>query len=274
MALRLRWLDATTLPVDASMIRPDRLAGLSAAGVAVLASRVGNSPCVLGDLFAITEIPGEPDVVGLEGDLCHLRDLGAGMESGRLVVRGDVGPRLGQEMKGGVIDLEGKAGPWAGAGMAGGLFRIKGAAGAYLGAAVPGQRRGMRDGMILVEGPVGEMAGLAMRRGLIAVAGPMGGGAGHGIVAGTIVCLGPVGRPLGMGMKRGSIVLADPAGSRPELLPTFEPAGDFRPSWLSVYWRRLAELGFPAPEGLGGRDWTRWNGDRVSGGQGEILTAL
>lgn len=274
MGFRLRWLEATHLPVDGSAIRPDLLAGRRPDDLAGKTVRVGNVAEPLGKLFEISELAGEEAVLILEGDLSHVRDLGAGMTGGRMVVRGDVGPRLAVRMSGGEIEVDGRVGPWAFAEMAGGIARIRGQAGDYLGAALPESRRGMRDGLILVEGSVGEEAGLAMRRGLIAVTGALGGGVGHDLIAGTILGFGPAGRPIGPGMKRGSIVLRDVQGTRAEVFPTFELAGEFRPTWLSLYLQRLKEMGFPVPEGWGDGGWERWNGDLARGGQGEVLIGV
>jgi formylmethanofuran dehydrogenase subunit C len=131
----------------------------------------------------------------------------------------------------------------------------------------------MRDGIILVEGDVGDEAGHAMRRGLLAVAGEIGQGSGHAMIAGTILGFGPMRRPIGPGMKRGSIVARDPSGPAAEVFPTFAPAGVFRPTWLTTYLMRLTELGFPVPPCWGDAPWMRWNGDVSCGGKGEVLTA-
>lgn len=269
MPLTLRWTDATTLPVSSDALRPDALAGLGPAEAAALPARVGRDTASLGDLFHI-EGTCEDGAILLEGDLRHVRAIGAGMASGSLTIRGDVGPRLGSGMSGGSIALFGSAPSWAGSEMKGGLLHIRGSAGDFLGAAEPGSRRGMRDGLILVEGAVGTDAGLSMRRGLIAVAGPSGDGLGRALIAGTIVALGPVGRLLGSGMKRGTLALLDPPGDF-EPSPTFAPAGRFRFPFLAIYVKFLRDRGFPVPDGLEDRPFERYNGDLLDGGKGEIL---
>ena len=101
--------------------------------------------------------------------------------------------------------------------------------GNYLGAAYPGSRMGMREGVILVEGSVGDETGLAMRRGLIAIAGAAGDGLGRAMIAGSIFSFDRVGRCVGAGMKRGTLAfygLPDP--TRPDLLPTFAASGRSR----------------------------------------------
>ncbi|RUL84315.1 formylmethanofuran dehydrogenase subunit C [Tautonia sociabilis] len=269
MPLLMTWTASTSLPVESDALRPDVIAGRSAEEVAGLPARVGKETVPLGDLFRIEGEGGDGHLI-LEGDLAHVRRIGAGMASGRLTIRGDVGPHLGAEMLGGTIELTGAASSWAGAEMRGGLIRIRGAAGDALGAAYPGSRRGMRDGEILVEGPVGRDAGLAMRRGLIAVSGPASDGLGRGMIAGSILAFGRVGRLVGAGMKRGTIALFDPGPSF-EPSPTFAASGSFAMPVLTILLRHLLDRGFPVPAGLEGASVSRYNGDLLDRGQGEIL---
>lgn len=273
MPLTLRWRGATTLPVRAGSIRPDLLAAMPASRVSELPLGVGNDWAEAGELFSIDGDASDDATVVVEGDLAHVRDLGRGMMSGHLIVVGDIGPYAGAEMTGGLLELRGLAGPWAAAEMAGGTFRITGGASDYLAAPLPGGRHGLGDGLILVDGPVGDYAGLSMRRGLIAVAGTLGDAAGQGMIAGSIFGFGSIGRPLGAGMKRGSIVQFDPDGTRAETLPTFEPSGSFQAPWVEVYLRQLTALNFPVPPQAFGRRWARFGGDTLTGGRGEILLA-
>ncbi len=271
MPLTLRWKDATRLPVEAEALRPDALAGLSAADVAKLRLPVGNASAEVGDLFALDGDPADRCLV-LEGDLSPVRALGAGMATGVLRVVGDVGPRLGLGMLGGEIAVEGSAGDWAGADMRGGTLRIAGDAGDGLGSALPGARVGIREGVILVAGRAGEDAGLAMRRGLIAVGHGAGPGFGRSLVAGSLLAFGPVAGLAGMGMKRGTIALfAQPDPAEPGLLPTFAPSGRDRPPFLTIYLRQLRAWGFDVPEAVFSGGLARYNGDRADRGQGEIL---
>ena len=234
-------------------------------------ARVGREEVAIGDLFRV-EGDGSDGHLVLEGDLSHVRGIGEGMASGRLTVRGDAGPRLGAGMSRGSIELTGSASSWVGAEMSGGLIRILGSAGDALGSALPGSRKGMRDGMILVDGAVGRDAGLAMRRGLIAVGGASGDGLGRGMIAGSIFAFGPVGLLAGAGMKRGTLALFDP-GPGYEPSPTFAQAGAFRFPFLALYLKELRSRGFPAPPGLEGGQFERYNGDRLEDGKGEILVS-
>ena len=269
MPLTLRFNETSSLPIESESLRPDRLAGLSEAEVASRPARIGREAVTLGDLFRI-ERKGNDDRLVLEGDLSHARGIGAGMASGRMTVVGGGGPHLGAGMSGGEIEVNGDAGPWAGAEMRGGLIQIKGDAGDLLGAAYPGSVRGMRDGMILVEGSVGRDVGLALRRGVIAVGGASGEGLGRGMIAGSVFAFGAVGPLAGSGMKRGTLACVDP-GSSYLPSPTFAGAGRHRFPFVTLFLRAIRDRGFPVPDGLEGREWERYNGDLLEGGRGELL---
>jgi formylmethanofuran dehydrogenase subunit C len=268
MPLRLLWSGSTTLPVEAEGLRPDALAALAPAEVARLRLPVGNATAELGELFRV-EGDGADGLLAFEGDLRHVRRLGAAMASGTLTVRGDAGPHLGAGMTGGTIEVVGSVGDWAGAGMRGGTLRLRGRAGDHLGAAEPGGRLGMRDGVILVEGEVGAEAGRALRRGLIAVAGRAGDGLGRAMIAGSVFAFGPIGRRAGAGMKRGTLALF--GADAPELLPSFLPGGRYRPPFVTLYLRRLRAWGFPVPDPAFAGVFGQFRGDVVERGQGEVL---
>src|SRR5687768_13248144 len=119
MPLALRWKSATALPVEADGLRPDALGTLAAAEVARRPTPLGNAEVETGDLFRV-EGDGSDGHLILEGDLRHVRRIGAAQASGRLTVLGDAGPYLGVGMTGGTIVVDGSAGDWAGASMRGG----------------------------------------------------------------------------------------------------------------------------------------------------------
>jgi len=150
-------------------------------------------------------------------------------------------------------------------------LRVRGAAGDDLGGAEPGARVGMREGVILVDGPIGDGAGLAMRRGLIAVSGRAGADLGRDMVAGSIFAFGPVGPRAGAGMKRGTLALFGLDGDRPgDWPPTFRPSGRYRPPIATVYLRHLRERGFPVPDRAFAGTFRRYNGDLIARGRAEI----
>ena len=83
-----------------------------------------------------------------------------------------------------------------------------------------------------------------MRRGLVAVGGSCGDAAGFGMIAGTILVFGTLRRIRpGAGMRRGTIGLFGP--DPPGLLPTFRPAGRFRPLFLRLDRARAGSPGLP-----------------------------
>ncbi len=265
MPLVLRWLGATTAPVDGSVLQPDRLVGVDLARLPI---RVGNRMAVLGDLCVI-EGDGADGSIVVEGDLRSVHGVGSGMTGGRISIRGDVGHRLGVAMTGGEIEVVGSVGRGAGADLSGGTIRIKGDAGDDLGAALPGSRIGMRGGLILVDGNAGPGVGTALRRGIIAISGSAGSGVGRGLIAGSIFVGGAVGPGLALGMKRGTVALtAAPADFDPG--PTFEPSGSYRPPVATIFLKQLRDWGFPVADHAFAPPFRRYNGDRGVAGQGEI----
>ncbi len=192
--------------VLAAPLIPELLRGLNASAVAALLLRCGGETVAVGDLFEVSGAGSEEEALVLGGDLRGFDWIGAGMASGELEVRGDVGA-------------------WAGAEMSGGVLRILGDAGARLGSAYPGTRVGMTGGEIVVTGDAGEEAGAGMRRGLVAVGGRTGNGAGLRMLAGTVISLGGIGDEAGLGNKRGSIA----SGRTLEPLPSYAYATRFRP---------------------------------------------
>jgi formylmethanofuran dehydrogenase subunit C len=265
VTLTLALREAPAAPVRAEALRPDRLAGLSRAEIERLELWHGNRPAAVGELFAVSG--GGAQDVRVDGDLGRVAGLGAGMAGGRLTLSGAAGPHVGAGMRDGEIVVEGDVGDWAGAEMRGGRLVVRGSAGRRLGGAYAGTRAGMRGGEILVHGDAGEEAGAGLRRGLIAVAGRTGPAAGLRALAGTIVALGTLGVHPGAAMLRGSIVAMTGVG----LLPTYARACTYHPPFLRLCLRRLRELGLPVTdEQIEGR-YTRWSGDGLELGRGEIL---
>ena len=272
MPLILTWKNSTHVPIEGDILRPDAFAGRSVESVSRTLIRVGNAEAELGDLFTITGNSSEDSALLLEGDLRPVKRIGRGMAGGSIHVRGACGEGLGQAMHAGSITVDGSVGDSAGMAMRGGFLHVRGSAGDNLGGCEPGARLGMRDGVILVEGPIGRDAGLAMRRGLIAATGDCGDNPGRGMIAGSIFLFGDAStRHPGLGMKRGTIAIFG-TGS-PRLGPGFAPSGNDRPTFLTIYLKRLRDLGCPVPESAFAEDLARYNGDRAEGGQGEILIA-
>ncbi len=265
MSLTLSLHTAPTVPLEAEVICPDRLAGLTASQVAALAVHHGNEQARVGDFFHVTG-NGDGDI-RLEGDLSRVKFIGTGMSGGRMVVEGNVGLHLGTGMSGGEILVQGDASDWVGPDMSGGRIIIKGNAGHMVGSAYRGSAVGIHGGEIIIHGNAGNEVGSAMRNGLIAIGGDCGDFTGVNMLAGTILVLGELGWRTGAGMKRGSIVSMHNA----ELLPTFSYACTYQPAFLRLYLFHLQSLGLPVNEAQINGQYQRWSGDAVELNRGEIL---
>ena len=265
-AVRLRFKASTTLPVDARVLAPDRLAGMPGAELAAIELLVGNRHVPLAELAEITA--GDAQELVIEGSFGTLDRLGHGMAAGLLQIYGDAGAYLGQDMAGGRIELFGSAGIYAAAQMRGGTIHIVANAGDFLGAALPGDSTGMAEGIVLVGGDAGDRVGDRMRRGLIAVHGRLGDFAAARMIGGTILGRHGCGTDPGYAMRRGSLIV----GRAPEhLLATFADNGVNELPWLRLLGRQLASL--EPPFELPGRHLRRWTGCASVGGKGEILIA-
>jgi formylmethanofuran dehydrogenase subunit C len=267
MPLTMAYKLKTRVPVELEGVTPDRLLGKSLGEIERLEAYHGNQKVALGDLF---EVGGDSadGQIHLEGDLSGVHFIGRGMINGEIFVHGNAGRHVGEEMIGGRIRVEGHAGDWLGAEMGGGLIEVTGSAGNRVGASLPGGKRGMTDGTILIAGAAGDEVGASMRRGLIGIGGACGDAAGFGMIAGTILVFGRCGRRVGAGMKRGTIGLFGEEASR--LLPTFRPAGTFRPVFLRLIARELARLRFAFDPGVIEAELSLFHGDLIALGKGEV----
>jgi formylmethanofuran dehydrogenase subunit C len=171
-------------------------------------------------------------------------------------------------MDGGRIKVDGNVGDFAGCEMHGGLIQVAGNAGNRIAAAYPGSKKGMTDGTILIGGDVGSEVGASMRRGTVVVGGSCNDGLGFNMIAGSILVFGSCGARPGAGMRRGTIGLF---GSEPTtLLPTFRAAGRFRPLFLRLLFRELANQAFPVDRALLDAELLLSHGDLVALGKGEV----
>ncbi len=265
MGLELTLKTSPEVPLEAECLTPERVEGLDAEAAAALPLQYGNQKATLGDFFAI-ETHGSEEL-RLVGDLGRVKLIGAGMTRGRIVVEGNAGMHLGAAMAGGEIVVEGNAGDWVGPEMRGGRIVIKGDAGHAVGSAYRGSRIGMKGGRILVHGKAGNEVGNTMRNGLIAIGGDCGDFAGVNMLAGTIVVFGALGIRAGAGMKRGTVVAL--GGAEP--LPTFTYACAYRPDFLRLYFRELADEGLAIEPAHLTALYQRWSGDAVELNRGELL---
>jgi formylmethanofuran dehydrogenase subunit C len=253
------------LPLEAEVLSPDIIRGLSRDEIRKLPVFLGNRQYLLSDFF---DVEGEKsNRLELHGNLAQVKWIGRGMSGGTVLVHGNAGMHLGGEMKGGSITVNGNAGDWVGAEMTGGFISIRGNAGGQIGAAYRGSLKGMRGGMILIEGTAGMEIGMRMRRGLICIGDRAGDFTGLQMLGGTIILCGRPGLRTGAWMSRGTIVALEP----PKLLPTFQYACTYEPGFLLLLLKQLRDLGVPLPE----QEWNvpvlRYTGDTSGLGKGEIL---
>jgi len=257
--------DQPPVPLEAELLSPDATAGLNNEGIRALSVRLGKRQCRLDDFFTVE---GElSDELEIRGDASRVKWIGQGMTRGRISIHGNAGMHLGARMKGGAIDVSGNAADWIGAEMSGGRIRIGGNAGGQVGAAYRGGRTGMTDGTILIEGTAGLEVGMRMKRGLIAIGGLVRDFAGLQMKGGTIVMRSGAEIRTGAWMVRGTIVSLKPIA----LLPTFSYASTYNPTFLRLYARHLAALGFIIPFDDRDGAYLRYTGDAAIPGKGEIL---
>lgn len=265
MTLKLTLHTAPDVPLETPCLNPDSLSGLTADDVARQQVMHGNQSVTVGDFFSVEGSAN--GVLTIEGDMSRVKYIGAQMRSGSIVINGNVGAHLGSGMGGGEITVNGNAGDWVAPEMSGGRINIKGDAGHMVGSAHRGSAAGIAGGEIIVHGNVRNETGHAMRNGLIVVGGTSGDFTGVDMLAGTIVVLGEMGTRTGAGMKRGSIVSMQAA----EMLPTFEYACIFKPTFLRVLLLHLKTIGLDIRADQINGQYKRWCGDAVELNRGEIL---
>jgi formylmethanofuran dehydrogenase subunit C len=253
------------VPLEAEVLSPDVIAPLTSDAIRALPIFLGKRRCRLDDFFAVEGEAG--DELEIRGDASKVKWIGRAMTRGRITIHGNAGMHLGAYMKGGAIEVDSNASDWVGAEMTGGLIHIRGNAGGQVGAAYRGSLAGMRDGMILIEGTAGLEVGMRMKRGVIAVKGRVRDFAGLQMKGGTIFLLGGAEIRTGAWMFRGTIVSLAPI----PLLSTFAYCCTYDPTFLQVYAKRLASLGFAVPHDVREGAYRRYVGDVSVPGKGEIL---
>jgi formylmethanofuran dehydrogenase subunit C len=259
--LTLTLKEPPAVPLEAEGLSPDVLATLAHAEVRAVPVLHGKRQLRLDDFF---EVAGDgSDDIEIRGDCTKVKWVGRGMTRGRVRVVGNAGMHLGAHMTGGSIEVAGHASDWVGGEMSGGTIHVRGNAGGQLGCAYRGGMSGMSGGTILVEGSAGIELGMRMKRGLIAVRGPVRDFAGLQMKGGTIVLMSGAELRTGAWMTRGTIISLKPL----RLLPTFAFACAYQPTFLGVYAKHLAALGFVLPVGT----YHRYSGDAAVPGKGEIL---
>ena len=254
-----------SVPLEAETLSPDVMAELDHAAIRALPVFLGKRQLRLDDFF---EVEGEAsDEIKIKGDAAKVKWIGHRMTRGRITVEGNAGMHLGAHMKGGAIEVSGNASDWIGAEMTDGLIRVGGNAGGQIGAAYRGSMAGMKGGTILIGGTAGLEVGMRMKRGTILIAGLVRDFAGLQMKGGTIFLLAGAEIRTGAWMIRGTIVSLTPL----KLLPTFSYACDCDPTFLRLYARHLAGLGYSIPHEAGNGSYRLYGGDACVPGKGEIL---
>lgn len=258
---------AEPLAIDLAGIVPERVAPMGLAEIVRLPVRADGHACELGELF---HAEGDAADLAIEcrGDFSRVHRVAAEMTCGVVRIAGGVGRHAGEAMSGGRLEITGDAGDWLACELAGGDVRVDGNAGDNVAAALPGSTMGMRGGRVIVAGSVGHLVASRLRRGVVAVGGGCGEGAGFELRAGTVLIGGAVGSQPGLGMRRGSVIaLTD----RPRPPASFRQGAAWRPPFLSLLLRSLAEAGFTPARGFPPGNWRQWHGDTLAGGRGELL---
>lgn len=254
-----------TVPLEAEAVTPDAFVNMSNEQIRASLVYHGKRHCRLDDFFEVT---GEfSDQIEMHGDLQRVKMIGKGMSRGQIRVHGSVGMHLGAAMRGGQIEVTGDAGDWIGAEMSNGFIHVNGNGGGQIGAAYRGSLRGMTNGTIIVGGTAGLEVGMRMRRGTIVVGGKVRDFCGLQMKGGTIVLMSGAEIRTGAWMIRGTILSLKPL----PLMPTFAPSGNYNPTFINLYARKLSAHGIMLPGNPSTGTWSRHCGDSSIPGKGEIL---
>ncbi len=264
----LHWKKQPPGLIDATVLRPDRLAVLSMDELAATKLRCGRRTYSLGEAFSIELLTNRLGPTLRIPGSDRYRALAAGMTTGTLEVDGHAGEGVGCGMKGGTIQVHGSAGNLPGMAMSGGQLIVEADVGDLAGGPRPGELRGMTGGELIVRGKAGAYTGTRQRGGLIAIGHAVGQYPAYKMLAGTLlVSQGELAAP-GLGMGRGTVIALN---AEPNPLPTFRRDGFVQPVVLRLLWRRLAQLAFPLPEGLDDANFLSFSGDMLSAHRGELL---
>ena len=263
------------IPIEADVISPDNFAGKTIPEIREMEIYYGNKVHPMKEYIhaqgKVAESP-EKQLIVIDGDARHIKHIGEGMTTGRIVIQGDAGMHSGVQMSGGDITVTGNVGDWCGAEMKGGLIRVLGNAGNLVGAAYRGSAEGMTGGCILVNGNAGSEIGSFMRRGMIVVTGDTGPFTGVHMNGGEIIVFGKAGKRLGAQAKGNGGFIAC-FGSVDELLPTYRYDTSYTPTFMRLYLRQLTDkLGIDMTKYMD-KPMRRYRGDLAVGGNAEILVA-
>ena len=263
--LHLKLIREPTVPLEAEVLSPTKLASLKNAEIRGLTIYHGKRQCRLDEFF---EVAGDGcSELRIEGNLRKVRWIGRAMREGSIYVDGSVGMHLGAYMRGGSIEITGDASDWVGAEMKNGLIKIHGNAGGQIGGGYRGSLAGMTNGFIHVGGTTGLEVGLRMRRGTIVLGGKARDFAGLQMKGGTIVLLDGAEIRTGAWMNRGTIISMKPL----QMMPTFSASTPFDSPFLPIFLQHLGQQGIEIPNTSDSGCYRRYTGDKAVLGKGEIL---
>jgi formylmethanofuran dehydrogenase subunit C len=218
MTIILTPLKQFELPIIAECITPAEFQGKKLEEIAVLPIYEGNMEKTLCDIFKIEQDDATTPSIVINGDADKVRRIGKRMKEGEIVINGNAGMHLGMEMKGGKITVKGNALGWTGAEMKGGIIEIFGNGGDYLASPFRASEAGMKGGLIIVHGDVGNDVGAGIRGGTLKIKGNAGNFLGYHLTEGTIYVEKNVGARTGAFMTGGKIIVG---GAAESVLPNF-----------------------------------------------------
>jgi formylmethanofuran dehydrogenase subunit C len=208
------------LPIEAESIIPRNF--LKGTDIVVFE---GNKERTLSELFWIfvegTAVSPENIEVVLKGDTSRIKRVGEYMDTGTILIEGDIGMHCGNFMSGGTIEIRGSADAWLGREMRGGTIVCRGNAGHYCATGYRGEKKGMQGGTVEVFGNAGDFCAEYLAGGTVHIHGHTGDFPGVEMRGGELLIEGDATRPCG-NMKNGSCVIL---GTVHDLLPTFEKSG-------------------------------------------------
>jgi formylmethanofuran dehydrogenase subunit C len=265
MPITLRLKRPPTVPLEAEVISPNKVAELSNDEIRSLIVYHGKRQLPLGEFF---DVDGErSDDIILHGALHKVRWIGRAMSKGRITVHGNIGMHLGAYMSGGWIEVHGNASDWIGAEMKNGFIHIRGNSGGQAGAAYRGSLGGMKNGLILIEGTAGLEVGMRMTGGYIVIRGAAKDFTGLQMKGGMIVLMNGAEIRTGAWMNKGTIISMKPL----QMMPTFAHTKDQEPTFLLDVSRALREFGIDLPSTAADGTFQVHSGDLSVTDKGEIL---
>ncbi len=252
--------------VDMSPLVCQKLEGMAPSEIGAITLQSGKRRIRVDALFNLSG--SDTRHIVIRNSYRKLDNIGKELDGGTITVEGSAGAYLGFGMKSGNITVSNNANIYAACEMQGGFIQIEGNAGDFLGAALAGNKQGMKGGMVLVKGDVGERAGDHMRRGMILVEGNAGAYCGARMIAGTIAVMGQVGDYAGFAMRRGTLLF----WHEPRLMPTFNDCGVHSMSFLPLLFASFRKLDSKfADAAMAFNTARRYAGDMAITGHGEIL---